>query len=196
ARKAAREHEQDRQPDRQADDLTEQRRPPGEQPADVALPVDPVAAALPERGEPERERNRPGDERGDGADHHALADAPELPGPRQTRPQADEHDERRYLHQGRKHPVPAQEAVEARRAVQPDERWCLGDLVGYGPRPNPCCEAVQERAAICLAGNHDLGVLGQLDLEEFAPDAVASAVWTRDVLKDEARSYLESLSPQ
>jgi diadenosine tetraphosphatase ApaH/serine/threonine PP2A family protein phosphatase len=77
----------------------------------------------------------------------------------------------------------------------PDELWCLGDLVGYGPRPNPCCAVVRERAAVCLAGNHDLGVLGQLDLEEFAPDAVASALWTRDVLRDESRAYLESLSP-
>jgi diadenosine tetraphosphatase ApaH/serine/threonine PP2A family protein phosphatase len=78
---------------------------------------------------------------------------------------------------------------------RPDELWCLGDLVGYGPRPNRCCEAVQERAALCLAGNHDLGVLGQLDLEDFAPDAIASAAWTRTVLTPEARAYLESLSP-
>jgi diadenosine tetraphosphatase ApaH/serine/threonine PP2A family protein phosphatase len=76
-----------------------------------------------------------------------------------------------------------------------DELWCLGDLVGYGPRPNPCCEAMQERAAVCLAGNHDLGVLGQLNLEEFAPDAVASARWTRGVLRDGPREYLESLKP-
>jgi diadenosine tetraphosphatase ApaH/serine/threonine PP2A family protein phosphatase len=76
-----------------------------------------------------------------------------------------------------------------------DELWCLGDLVGYGPRPNPCCEAVQARAAVCLAGNHDLGVLGQLDLEEFAPDAVASAQWTREVLRDGPRAYLETLKP-
>jgi diadenosine tetraphosphatase ApaH/serine/threonine PP2A family protein phosphatase len=76
-----------------------------------------------------------------------------------------------------------------------DELWCLGDLVGYGPRPNPCCEAVQQRAAVCLAGNHDLGVLGQLDLEEFAPDAVVSARWTREVLRDGPRAYLESLKP-
>jgi len=81
-------------------------------------------------------------------------------------------------------------------AEQPDELWCLGDLVGYGPRPNPCCAAMQERAALCLAGNHDLGVLGQLDLEEFAPDAKASALWTREVLLGESRSYLESLSPK
>ena len=83
-------------------------------------------------------------------------------------------------------------AVDAER---PDELWCLGDLVGYGPRPNPCCATVEERAALCLAGNHDLGVLGQLDLGEFAPDAVVSAQWTRDVLRPEARSFLESLSP-
>src|SRR5213075_3001799 len=84
------------------------------------------------------------------------------------------------------------ESVDVERT---DELWCLGDLVGYGPRPNPCCEVVRERAAVCLAGNHDLGVLGQLDLEEFAPDAVVSARWTRGVLRDEPRAYLESLQP-
>jgi diadenosine tetraphosphatase ApaH/serine/threonine PP2A family protein phosphatase len=90
----------------------------------------------------------------------------------------------------------ALEAVLAAIATEePDELWCLGDLVGYGPRPNPCCTTVRERTALCLAGNHDLGVLGQLDLEEFAPDAVASADWTRGVLDPEARAFLESLRP-
>ena len=27
-----------------------------------------------------------------------------------------------------------------------DAVWCLGDTVGYGPLPNECCEAVEERA--------------------------------------------------
>jgi diadenosine tetraphosphatase ApaH/serine/threonine PP2A family protein phosphatase len=78
---------------------------------------------------------------------------------------------------------------------QPDELWCLGDLVGYGPRPNPCCAAVERRAAICLAGNHDLGVLDEIELEEFAGDAVAAARWTRGVLAEGSRAYLESLRP-
>jgi diadenosine tetraphosphatase ApaH/serine/threonine PP2A family protein phosphatase len=78
----------------------------------------------------------------------------------------------------------------------PDELWCLGDLVGYGPRPNPCCAAVERRASICLAGNHDLGVLGEIDLEEFSGDAVAAARWTRGVLAEGSRSFLESLRPQ
>jgi diadenosine tetraphosphatase ApaH/serine/threonine PP2A family protein phosphatase len=79
---------------------------------------------------------------------------------------------------------------------QPDELWCLGDLVGYGPRPNPCCAAVERRAAFCLSGNHDLGVLGEIDLEEFAGDAVAAARWTRGVLADGSRAFLQSLRPQ
>jgi diadenosine tetraphosphatase ApaH/serine/threonine PP2A family protein phosphatase len=78
---------------------------------------------------------------------------------------------------------------------QPDELWCLGDLVGYGPRPNPCCAAVERRAAFCLAGNHDLGVLGEIDLEEFAGDAVVAARWTRGVLAEGSRAFLQSLRP-
>jgi diadenosine tetraphosphatase ApaH/serine/threonine PP2A family protein phosphatase len=76
-----------------------------------------------------------------------------------------------------------------------DEVWCLGDLVGYGARPNECCRAVAGRAALCLAGNHDLGVLGALDLADFSDDAAAAARWTRGVLSGGARAYLESLSP-
>jgi predicted phosphodiesterase len=80
-------------------------------------------------------------------------------------------------------------------AESPDELWCLGDLVGYGPRPNRCCTLVAERADVCLIGNHDLGVLGRIDLEDFSPDAAISARWTAEVLEDEPRRYLESLSP-
>jgi diadenosine tetraphosphatase ApaH/serine/threonine PP2A family protein phosphatase len=79
---------------------------------------------------------------------------------------------------------------------EPEELWCLGDLVGYGPRPNPCCAAVERRAAFCLSGNHDLGVLSEIDLEEFAGDAVAAARWTRGVLADGSRAFLQSLRPQ
>jgi diadenosine tetraphosphatase ApaH/serine/threonine PP2A family protein phosphatase len=81
-------------------------------------------------------------------------------------------------------------------AEAPDALWCLGDLVGYGPQPNRCCELVAERADVCLIGNHDLGVLGRIDLEDFSPDAAAAARWTMSVLEDGPRRYLEALSPQ
>ena len=90
----------------------------------------------------------------------------------------------------------ALEAVLATiEAEAPDELWCLGDLVGYGPRPNDCCTAVEALATISLCGNHDLGVLGELDLAEFTGDAVVAARWTRDVLEDGPRRFLESLRP-
>ncbi len=88
----------------------------------------------------------------------------------------------------------ALEAVlEAIDRDAPDAIWCLGDLVGYGPRPNRCCALVAERADVCLIGNHDLAVLGRLDLDDFQPDAALSARWTTAALEDEGRVYLESL---
>ena len=86
--------------------------------------------------------------------------------------------------------------LEAVEREEPDELWCLGDVVGYGPRPNPCCVAVEQRAALCLAGNHDLGVLGALDLTEFTGDAVEAARWTRGVLAEGSRSFLQSLQSE
>jgi predicted phosphodiesterase len=76
---------------------------------------------------------------------------------------------------------------------QPDALWCLGDLVGYGPRPNRCCAIAAAREDACLVGNHDLAVLGRLDLEEFAAAGAAVARWTQTVLDDDARKFLESL---
>jgi predicted phosphodiesterase len=81
-------------------------------------------------------------------------------------------------------------------ASPPDEIWCLGDVVGYGPRPNECCEIVRARAEICLGGNHDLAVRGTIDLSEFSGDAAVAAQWTRDVLDDPSRTFLDGLDPQ
>ncbi|MFL5961209.1 MAG: metallophosphoesterase family protein [Gaiellaceae bacterium] len=81
-------------------------------------------------------------------------------------------------------------------AEAPDELWCLGDLVGYGPRPNECCAAIGERADVCLAGNHDLAVRGTIDLAEFGGEAAVAAHWTRDVLEPRSREILDRLTPE
>jgi predicted phosphodiesterase len=80
-------------------------------------------------------------------------------------------------------------------AEEVDELWCLGDTVGYGPRPNRCCAIVRERANLCLAGNHDLAVLGTLSVDEFNGDAAAAVLWTKGVLDEDSRSFLASLEP-
>jgi diadenosine tetraphosphatase ApaH/serine/threonine PP2A family protein phosphatase len=85
--------------------------------------------------------------------------------------------------------------ISALDADPPDELWCLGDLVGYGPKPNECCALVKARAAVCLCGNHDLAVRGTIDLAEFSGDAGAAAAWTQAVLGVDARAFLDSLEP-
>jgi predicted phosphodiesterase len=80
-------------------------------------------------------------------------------------------------------------------AERPDAVWCLGDLVGYGPRPNRCCLSLAARADLSLCGNHDLGVLGAIGIDEFSDEAAEAALWTREVLSADARAYLEGLAP-
>ncbi len=76
-----------------------------------------------------------------------------------------------------------------------DVVWCLGDLVGYGPRPNECIDRIRDRASLSLCGNHDLAVLGALDMAEFSGDAAAAAIWTQGVLGESQRTWLEGLEP-
>jgi len=87
-------------------------------------------------------------------------------------------------------------ALAAIETETPDELWCLGDLVGYGPRPNECCAAIAEHADVCLAGNHDLAVRGSIDLEEFHGDAGAAARWTQQTLEPQWKELLDRLEPE
>jgi predicted phosphodiesterase len=93
----------------------------------------------------------------------------------------------------------ALEAVlDAIDRLAPDEIWCLGDTVGYGPRPNECCSLVRERSAITLVGNHDLVALGSAEVavEEFNPEAAAASIWTAEQLTEDSREFLLSLEAQ
>ncbi|MBA3734837.1 MAG: metallophosphoesterase family protein [Actinobacteria bacterium] len=76
-----------------------------------------------------------------------------------------------------------------------DAIWCLGDTVGYGPRPNECCDAVRSRSSYSLVGNHDLVVLGELTVSDFNDDAADAAIWTRGALTPQSRAFLEPLKP-
>ncbi|MEA3459769.1 MAG: metallophosphoesterase family protein, partial [Chloroflexota bacterium] len=74
-----------------------------------------------------------------------------------------------------------------------DKVWCLGDLVGYGPRPNECIERLRQLDHVCVAGNHDWAAIGKLDLEDFNADARRACLWTRKTLSPENWKFLESL---
>ncbi len=92
---------------------------------------------------------------------------------------------------------PALEAVlEAIGETEVEELWCLGDLVGYGAEPDRCTELVRERCAVTLCGNHDLAVLGELDISTFSESAAAAVEWTRTAASEETLAYLRTLAPQ
>jgi predicted phosphodiesterase len=76
-----------------------------------------------------------------------------------------------------------------------EELWCLGDLVGYGAEPDACVALARAHAAICLAGNHDLGVRGTLPLEQFSKGAALAATWTQETISAETKEYLDQLEP-
>jgi predicted phosphodiesterase len=81
-------------------------------------------------------------------------------------------------------------------AAQVQEVWCLGDLVGYGGEPDACVELARRHAQICLVGNHDLAVRGDLSLDEFSRGAELAARWTRDIISPDSLDYLAGLEPQ
>ena len=85
--------------------------------------------------------------------------------------------------------------LKAIDAARVDAVWCLGDTVGYGPRPNECCEVVKDRADHCLVGNHDLVVLGELAVSDFNDEAAEAAIWTTEFLTPESRAFLAPLKP-
>jgi predicted phosphodiesterase len=85
--------------------------------------------------------------------------------------------------------------LDAIEATACTEMWCLGDLVGYGAEPDACVALARRHAAVCLAGNHDLGVRGDLPLEEFSRGAALAATWTQDTITRETLDYLLTLEP-
>jgi predicted phosphodiesterase len=92
--------------------------------------------------------------------------------------------------------LPALEAVLADASgAKLDELWCLGDVVGYGADPDECTRLVKGACAVCLAGNHDLAVLDELDIDSFSPAAASAVRWTQEAISDESLEYLRGLTP-
>ena len=74
-----------------------------------------------------------------------------------------------------------------------DRVWCLGDVVGYGPEPNECITRLREFDLVCLAGNHDLAVVGKTALWDFTSTAREVIFWTRHWLTTDNHEWLSSL---
>jgi diadenosine tetraphosphatase ApaH/serine/threonine PP2A family protein phosphatase len=74
-----------------------------------------------------------------------------------------------------------------------DRVVCLGDIVGYGPDPNPCVRLVSKRAQYTVIGNHDVAALGRMDTLGFNEYARAASDWTANALDERSKAFLDAL---
>jgi len=58
---------------------------------------------------------------------------------------------------------------------------CLGDVIGYGPDPEPCVDLIRERCRFTIRGNHDDALMGDaVDFNAIAREVIDG---TRQVMK-------------
>jgi predicted phosphodiesterase len=90
--------------------------------------------------------------------------------------------------------------LEALRAVAAeisahavDRIVCLGDIVGYNTNPAECVAVIRQLDAVCIAGNHDRAVTGQITTDGFSHTATRAVAWTRARLDTGDLDYLRRL---
>jgi predicted phosphodiesterase len=69
----------------------------------------------------------------------------------------------------------------------------LGDAVGYGPEPDAVTALIKNECRTgAVAGNHDWGLLGLTDVNNFNVHARAAIEWTRQSVNRTTRDTLEA----
>lgn len=86
-----------------------------------------------------------------------------------------------------------QAVLRALEGERIDAYLVAGDLVGYGPLPDECVQAVADLDAVCVAGNHDLIALGELPDDDCIRLARRSLRWTRATMSELTRARLAAL---
>jgi predicted phosphodiesterase len=74
-----------------------------------------------------------------------------------------------------------------------DRIVCLGDIVGYNTNPHECIARLRDIGALCIAGNHDRAVCGQITTETFSRTAARAVAWTRERLTSDDLEFLAGL---
>ena len=91
--------------------------------------------------------------------------------------------------------LPALEAVmkEIKENIKPDVILFSGDAVGYGPWPGETIDILKENVDFGVLGNHDAGIVGKTDINDYY-DAVRYVInWTTDILTNEQFAFLDRL---
>ncbi|MBA2362907.1 MAG: metallophosphoesterase family protein [Chloroflexia bacterium] len=77
-----------------------------------------------------------------------------------------------------------------------DQYWCLGDVVGYGPSPNECVQALLDLDHVLVMGNHDAAAVGVLSPRDFNGEARRALEWTARTLARDSMAYLKAAPEQ
>ena len=85
------------------------------------------------------------------------------------------------------------EVLKVIESQKVDRVVSLGDVVGYGASPNPCCELIRDIAEVTLLGNHDAAVAGRMDYSFYYDAARHALDWSANVITDENLAWLRSL---
>lgn len=70
---------------------------------------------------------------------------------------------------------------------------CLGDIVGYGPNPNECCDIVRQLATHTVLGNHDAAVSDRMDYAYYYDAAKNALNWHKSKISPENYEWLRGL---
>jgi len=71
---------------------------------------------------------------------------------------------------------------------------CCGDIVGYGPQPQECAEALRGLKSLsAVLGNHDAAVTGRMEMRWFNANAVWSIDFARTQLTGQAMDFVARL---
>ncbi|OGR44143.1 MAG: hypothetical protein A2X35_13175 [Elusimicrobia bacterium GWA2_61_42] len=71
---------------------------------------------------------------------------------------------------------------------------CCGDIVGYGPQPLECAEALRGLGALtAVMGNHDAALVGKMDLKWFNVNAAWAINFAREQLTGQAMDFVARL---
>ena len=72
--------------------------------------------------------------------------------------------------------------------------FCLGDIVGYGPNPNECCNNLRNKNATCITGNHDKAITENNIVQNMNQLAKTAILWTKQTLTEENKNWLKTLN--
>lgn len=91
--------------------------------------------------------------------------------------------------------------IEALEAVMADIKdrgikkiYCLGDIVGYGPKPAECLRIAMDKFDLILQGNHEWGIFNEVEMY-FNSIAVEGIYHSRNELNEKELSFIKELKP-